>query len=280
MECGPDGCPILAFSDLTRAEQRVQRQRTVKKMTEQGFTQEQIAKQLGVTQSTVQRDLEGLPIVGKPPRPKGGRPSGSKRRAVPKQTDGQETKIIALADSGVTSEKIAAEIGVSGRNVRRVIEKERDKREAAPIDASTLSISAQEKVDRVIRQFKATLGASFHEAVANKVRERLDEMILPEQRRLIAEAQNLYEKRRGLMNKETFNTIRRALHADSRNSISDQRLNEAFNNFMALEKYLLNEADSPTTLPKLPTNLAEWDAMKRSARAGRKAVRNPVKIVS
>lgn len=39
---------------------------------------EQIAKQLGVSQQTISNDLAGLPTIGKPPRPKGGRPKGSK----------------------------------------------------------------------------------------------------------------------------------------------------------------------------------------------------------
>src|SRR5262245_474716 len=80
MKCGPDGCPIVAFSDLTRTEQRVRRKRIAEKMTDVGFTQEQIAKQLGVSQSQIQRDLGGLPAMGKPPRPKGGRPKGSKSK--------------------------------------------------------------------------------------------------------------------------------------------------------------------------------------------------------
>jgi hypothetical protein len=37
------------------------------------------------------------------------------------------------------------------------------------------------------------------------------------------------------MDKTLFNTIRRALHRDSRNSISDQKLDEAFRSFMGLE---------------------------------------------
>jgi DNA-binding transcriptional regulator LsrR (DeoR family) len=35
------------------------------KLYKQGFTQEQIATQLGVGQSTIDRDLANLPIVGK-----------------------------------------------------------------------------------------------------------------------------------------------------------------------------------------------------------------------
>ena len=43
------------------------------------------------------------------------------------------------------------------------------------------------------------------------------------------------------MDKDTFNTIRRALHPDSRNSISDKKLADASRAFMASEKYILNE---------------------------------------
>ena len=38
------------------------------------------------------------------------------------------------------------------------------------------------------------------------------------------------------MDKDIFSTIRRALHPDSRNSISDKKLAEAFRAFMGLEK--------------------------------------------
>jgi hypothetical protein len=48
------------------------------------------------------------------------------------------------------------------------------------------------------------------------------------------------------MDKATFHDIRRVLHPDSRQSISDKKLGEAFDTFMPLEKYVLNEKDSPT----------------------------------
>jgi hypothetical protein len=202
--------------------------------------------------------------VLKPPRAKGGRPKGS-RKAKPKQVDGQETKIIALADQGASSEKIAADIGVSGRNVRRVIETERVRREAKAepdVDRADLSLTAQEKFDAAIRQYKKKLDLEFIPRVTEEVRRRIDEMMLPHWREQIAEAKTLYERRRGLMDKDTFNTIRRALHPDSRNSISDKKLAEAFDRFMKLEKYLLDEKDSPTPFQGVPNSLAEWDKMR------------------
>jgi transcriptional regulator with XRE-family HTH domain len=44
-----------------------------RRMTGQGFTQEQIARQLGVSQYTIGKDLDGLLVTNKPIRPKGGR---------------------------------------------------------------------------------------------------------------------------------------------------------------------------------------------------------------
>ena len=60
----------------------------------------------------------------------------------------------------------------------------------------------------------------------------MEEFILPDWKQKITEAQRLYERRRGFMDKATFNAIRRALHPDSRRSISDKKLGEACDTFM------------------------------------------------
>jgi DeoR/GlpR family transcriptional regulator of sugar metabolism len=49
----------------------------------QGYTMEQIATQLGVSQATITGDLRGLSVTNKPPRPKGGRPKGNGKRRPP-----------------------------------------------------------------------------------------------------------------------------------------------------------------------------------------------------
>jgi hypothetical protein len=85
---------------------------------------------------------------------------------------------------------------------------------------------------------------------------------LPHWKKQIDQAKKLYANRSALMTKEVFNIIRRGLHPDSRNAISDKKLAEAFDAFMGLEKFLLNEKDSPTPFGDLPTNLAEWDKMR------------------
>jgi hypothetical protein len=65
------------------------------------------------------------------------------------------------------------------------------------------------------------------------------------------------------MSKETFNAIRRGLHPDSRRNISDEKLPEAFDAFMSLEKHLLDEQDSPTDFGPFPSTLAKWTRCAR-----------------
>lgn len=107
-----------------------------------------------------------------------------------------------------------------------------------------------------------------------EIRRRMDEITLPHLKQRMDEAKRIYEVRKGIMNKADFNKIRRALHPDSRNSISDKVLADAFDTFMKLEKFLLNEKDSPTDFARLPRTLAEWDAMKQKASTERRAKRN------
>lgn len=273
MECGPEKCPIRVFSDLTPAEQRVERKRTAEKMIKQGFTQAQIAKQLNISQRQVSTDLEGLEVTSKPPRPKGGRPLGKKKdKPKQRQTDAVEKIIIARAEAGEASTTIAAAVGLDGRAVRHVIERERIREEvrADPeITPDMLSKSAQEKLEAAVRQHQRRLDLAFESRVTEGVRKRIDEIVLPHWKGKLDEAQRIFNRRSGIMDKNTFNSIRRALHPDSRNAVSDKKLAEAFDAFMGLEKLLLDEKESPTDLGGIPSSLAEWDKMRTKKPAGR-----------
>lgn len=287
MKCGPDDCPIVAFSDLTPAEQRVERQRTAKKMTDQGFTEQQIAKQLGVSQQTISNDLANLPITGKSKpaktasNPKGaGRPKGKKPQPRRRKTDAAKEAAAAslVLDQGKTYEQVANELGLSSvQPVKTAVAREEGRREARAepeIDRSELSLTAQEKFDAAMRQHRRKLDLEFDQRVRDAVTKKIEEIVLPAWRQRVDEAKQLYNRRKALMDKATFNAIRRGLHPDSRNSISDEVLGRAFDKFMALEKFLLDEKDSPTEIADVPSNLAEWDKMRMKPR--RKAGANPV----
>lgn len=269
MKCGPDECPIVAFSDLTPAEQRVQRQRIAEKMANQGFTQERIAKQLGVSQWTISQDLRGLEVTSKPPRPHGGRPRGKPEPRLPSpELKSRNEKIVAIADAGKPVTEIAAEFDLVPRHIHRII-RDRD----LEINREDLSMSAQQKLDAAMRQHQSKLDAEFHRAVNNRVKEFLEETILPNHRKEQDQARQVMNARKGVMDKATFNKIRRGLHPDSRNSISDKVLGEAFDTFMSLEKLLLDEKNSPTDYVKLPSTVAEWEKMRKKPRYESSAVR-------
>jgi len=268
--CGPDGCPLVAFSDLTPAEQREQRARKAKIMSERGFTEQQIAKQFGVDRSTISRDLSEFvhdAQIKKPAKtaanPKGaGRPKG-KREKKPGVKQAQRS-VNTTPENWDHFKRQALEQGYAS-----AAEKLGELIAEPEIDRSMLSMTAQEKLDAAIRQHKHRLDLAFKQQVQDMVRQRVDEFVLPHWKKQIEEAKTLYERRKSLMDKETFNIIRRALHPDSRASISDKKLAEAFDTFMRLEKYLLNEKDSPTDFGGLPSSLAEWDKMRVKRTSGK-----------
>jgi len=274
MKCGPENCPITN-TKASREERAVS-------LYKQGFAQEAIAAVLDVAQSTVSEYLRSLSTADKlPPRPSKrgrvneGRPRGQRPKPKPAEQQQRNDKIVAMSDQGVSSGDIAKEVGVGQRMVDRVLEMEGARREGpTQVERSDLSLTAQQKLDAAIRQHQAKLDAAFHNRVLDEVKKRIDEIVLPHWKKQIEEAQKLYQHRRGAMSKETFNTIRRALHPDSRQSISDKKLGEAFDTFMSLEKFLLDEKDSPTDFGDLPDNLADWDKRKAKADQDRKAARN------
>jgi DNA-binding CsgD family transcriptional regulator len=297
MKCGPEECPIVAFSDLTQAEQRVERKRIARKMMDQGFTQEQIARQLGVNQATIARDLEGLCTVHKPSRPKGGRPKDSRKprsERMPKAVEREET-VAALRDAGLTAAEIGAKVGLGERAVHQALEHDEIRREAvADIDPATMSMTAQKKMEIWQRQEKARLAAQFEKFVRDEVRRRMDEIVLPDLRKQIEQARTFFDRRKGFMNKDTYNKIRFGLHPDKLMFLDGlipaekyrelvRRHEEGFHALKGIEKYLLVEKDSPTHWPPLPRNLAEWDAAKQKAgaeRRSRRAARGGVEVAS
>ena len=259
----PDSCPLAVWANLPAADRKAQRKPVAEKLYQQGFTMDQIATQLGVTQQQISKDLASLQPSCKPPRPKGGRPKASKREKKPGVKQAQRS-VNTTPENWDHFKRQALEQGYASaaEKLGELIAEPEIAREA-------LSMTAQEKLDAAIRQHKHRLDLAFKQQVQDMVRQRVDEFVLPHWKKQIEEAKTLYERRKSLMDKETFNIIRRALHPDSRASISDKKLAEAFDTFMRLEKYLLNEKDSPTDFGGLPSSLAEWDKMRVKRTSGR-----------
>jgi hypothetical protein len=190
----------------------------------------------------------------------------------PKITDPHKDQIVAMAASGRSHAEIGNTLGLHERVIGRLLQDEDIRRNAeAQIDPATLSLTAQQKLEMAIRQHKHKLDLAFEIRVRDEVKKRIDEIVLPHWKEKIEHAEKLYSRRKGLMDKATFNKIRRGLHPDSRNSISDKMLGEAFDAFMALEKFLLDEKESPTDFSGLPKSWAEWEKAKQTTSAERRA---------
>ena len=217
---------------------------------------DKIAKALNVSTQTISTDLGNFQATGKLKHVKtatnkkgAGRPknSKSKSRAAPTPHKKQD-QVAALMDKGKTQAEIAGETGVGKRQVRHIIERVEIERKAKAepiINREDLSLTAQQKFDTAIKQEKTRLAQSFEQRVSDEIKRRVDEFILPDWRQKIKEAKQIYDRRKGIMDKATFKLIWSALHPDSRKSITDKKLAEAFDAFSGMEKYLLNEKDSP-----------------------------------
>ena len=88
----------------------------------------------------------------------------------------------------------------------------------------------------------------------------------------------------GVLTSAEFKLVWSCLHTDSRKSVSDERLNKAFNLFSKLEKLILSEAEKPDrrvrVLPKTATDLmrqnAEYQAQRAAERAAKKGTTSNV----
>lgn len=286
----PDDCPLAVWQGLSVTDRKAQRKPVAERLYKQGFTMEAIATQLSVHHSQIVRDLKEFVHDAqiKPAKsasnPKGaGRPKGStkpKGRSDKYPEIQERAAAKAILDDGKTHAQVRANTGMSDTVLRRAVAKEEGRREPQ-VDRADLSITAQRKLDAAINQYKRKLAAEFETRVLAEVRKRIDEIILPGWKKRVEQASNLYKHRRGAMDKATFNKIRRALHPDSRQSISDAVLADAFDTFMGLEKYLLDEKNSPTDLSGLPDTLADWDRMRAQTaheRRQKRNIKNPLRM--
>jgi ParB-like chromosome segregation protein Spo0J len=235
------------------------------------WTMQRIAEALNVAQSTITEDLSNLSAVDKLKHTKTAtNPKGAGRPKKARKNESAAATIAAklILDAGQSYPAVEKETGLTSTVLRSAVAREEGRREPI-VTRDMLPATAQQKFDRAISKYKAELAASFQQTVAARVKEMLEDTYLPRHRKEQAEAKAIMNRRHGIMTKAVFNAIRRGLHPDSRRSISDEMLGAAFDAFMALEKHLLKEVDSPTSFVDIPSSLAEWDKKRAAKRPGR-----------
>lgn len=198
------------------------------------------------------------------------------RKNAPKPTEALAAALVL--DKGKSLKEAAREAGVKGseQNVRYAIAREQGRREAAEensVDVSTLSKSAQEKIEIAVRKRAKELELSIEGRVRALYQEALAE-VLPWLEKRERQAKDCINARRGIMPRKQFLAILSALHPDSRKGYTEERLSELFRAFKKFELVICKEAEFPTDGPSLlPKSAAEWMAMKQRATAARAAAR-------
>lgn len=248
---------------------------------ERDWTMQKIGEALSVTKMTISNYLVSCKGPLQPSRPKGGRPKGKRQTTTRTAPSADVAKKVAksVLDDGLTLDEAQAKFNLTSvQHVKNAVRDERKEREvkADPeVNRADLSLTAQQKFDAAVRQYQRKLDDKFEQRVHEEIKSRLDEMILPHWKKQIDEARRIFDKRRGILKtKREFNLILGCLHPDSRLSVSDDRLNEAFRLFNSIEKFMLDESQSPTEIGTgLPRTMAEWDKMKAAAATARRAKR-------
>lgn len=228
-----------------------------------------IADAIGVTDMTVlrARKSEGATNVAPEKRlGKDGKSYPAKRPLTEKQA-----KIVALKDSGMSEREIALEAGTSERYVGLTKQLQRGQEETeAQIDPATLSATAQEKLAAAMRQQERRLDLAFETRVREECRKRIDDIILPEYLKEIADAKEVIKARKGVMRRVTFKKILACLHPDLVDKERRVRYTEAFQLFKDLEIVLCNEVELPTPAMDMPRSYAEALARKQKVSEARR----------
>lgn len=145
------------------------------------------------------------------------------------------------------------------------------------INAETLSMSAQEKLQIAIRQEMKRLQQEFHQEVQKEVATALNDTILPEYNKNYELYQRIIKAHEGIMPSETYRLILSCVHPDR---VQDQELKEKYTKaFHALKQYeplLCKEKDKPLPATAFPRSFAEMMKRKAEMKAKRRRQSNNV----
>jgi len=284
----PDNCLLAVWYGIPEDQRTKERRRPlVEQLVKQGYTQEAIAMQLGIGQSTVQRDIETLPNVGnvkgqgkdtRGRKRSTGRPKGRKERPHKSDANTQTQAAKLFLDDGLTREATQQETGLGPHEVQLAVERERGRREAqaekTALDPSLLSKTAQEKLNAAVRAHKRKLDLEFENRTREECRRWLNEVSLPQYAKELAELERSIRSRKGVMDRITYRKILACLHPDRvQDPALKKRYEEAFRLFTELEKRVLDEKESPTQFRAMPRTYEELMKMKAKVQAERRAKR-------
>ena len=255
-----------------------------------GWTMEKVAEALNVNHATISRDLAEFvqpAQIKKHARSatnlKGaGRPKGSKADPQPrgKKAETREERAALLADAGLSTKEIAAEMGLGERAVSQSLEHVKIARDAEAkaraklpeITIDMLSLSERKKAEAWLRQREREFTVTVEGLVRQRMRKEIDEIILPHYYAKEAEFDEVVKARKGVWTLAEYKAILRCLHPDSRTTASDAVLKRAFELLEKRKLVLVKEEEQPSPsslLPPLPTTYADWEKRRAEVAAKR-----------
>jgi ParB-like chromosome segregation protein Spo0J len=251
------------------------------------WTMQRIADALNVGIGTVSRDLGNSSTVEKlkpaktASNPKGaGRPKGTTKPHSESEKLAKARDLIrprVEADQPLKTGELNREHGISRHTFERAAQLERVRLAALAepeIDRTTLSLTAQEKLDAAIRQHTRKLDIEFETRVLDECKRRLNEISLPHYYKQLQELERSISNRKGIMDRVTYRKILACLHPDRvADEVLKKRYEEAFRLFTELEKRVLDEKESPTEFRKMPRTYEELMAARANKQAAERAKR-------
>jgi transposase len=230
------------YEYLSPSQQAEWRREEAAELYKDGMTEQQIADKLKVSQRQISRDLEGLDIMSKPARPKGGRPKGSSGYKKGSKSERVKDQVISSKEVGRSTKDIAAEVGIGSRQTSRILKDEEIRRDAAAnaepeINRKMLSMSAQQKLSAAIRQHQRKLDNEYDQRRMTEIRDHIKRIMptLQQEQNEASETKRFYlefmQKQKKIMTAAEFNLVLSLLHPDSRVAASEERLLRAFQMF-------------------------------------------------
>ena len=260
---------LAVGSNLGRHD-NTDRKRLAAYLYEQGLTQARIAEALGVKQNTISRDLEGLSMMDKPPRPKGGRPKAPPKPREPKYSRAKEDRVAELVvDERKTWDEVRAETGVSNTIIRKAKAREQGRREARREFIEAAPVADRAAIERVLRK-------EFEEAYQRKLDEALlgfvAEEWFPAVKSYLDEARKVVEKsREPMFTEEQYNALLKCTHgspSERTRGFATRILTTYKHVLLGFDKAKLSRVDAPR-MPVLNYTLRQLDAMRRKVQRER-----------
>jgi hypothetical protein len=252
-----DYCDSEFYSRMVRLPVHVRRQ-SVRTLRELGMSTRAIGSALGVSKDTVHRDLA----------------------SVSNETDEQDSTVVSLDGRRRPQRQPRREkpATVAPKQEAKPIKQETTA-DLPPLDWNTMPGNAKAKLEAMRRQIHKEYQRELDRHVEKldaEVKSRVQAQIDTEanifhnvMRNRLDRADRVLSGRKGIFSRADYDVIRSCLHPDSRTSVSDQKLANAFRLFNEADILLIKETETPTaSSPPLPAldeirrRMAERDAKR------------------